>query len=145
MYCKNCGQQIDDLAAVCVHCGVAVGNGSKFCQNCGFELPENAAFCQNCGVDVRSDAAKKAAEKNANPNAKSKLVAGLLGILVGALGIHNFYLGYTKRAVVQLLLTLLSCGALSTVSAIWGLVEGILYLMGHEKYNTDAEGNPLTE
>ena len=69
MYCKNCGQQIDDLAAVCVHCGVAVGNGSKFCQNCGFELPENAAFCQNCGVDVRGAANNSAT--NANPNAEN--------------------------------------------------------------------------
>lgn len=25
-YCKNCGAQIDDKAAVCVHCGVAVNN-----------------------------------------------------------------------------------------------------------------------
>ena len=145
MYCKNCGQQIDDLAAVCIHCGVAVGNGKKFCQNCGFELPENAAFCQNCGVDVRSEKEKKAAEVNANPNAKSKLVVGLLGIFLGSLGVHNFYLGFTKRAVAQLLITVLSCGALSTVSAIWGLIEGIFYLTGNEKYSTDAEGNPLGE
>ncbi len=27
MYCKNCGQQIDDRAVVCPHCGVATGNG----------------------------------------------------------------------------------------------------------------------
>lgn len=26
MFCKNCGQQIDDNAAVCIHCGVATGN-----------------------------------------------------------------------------------------------------------------------
>ena len=49
MFCKNCGQEIDDLAAVCIHCGVAVGNGVKFCQNCGSELPEEAAFCIKCG------------------------------------------------------------------------------------------------
>ena len=145
MYCKNCGQEIDNLAAVCIHCGVAVGNGTKFCQNCGFELSEGAAFCQNCGVDVRGAAEQKAAEEKANPNAKSKMVAGILGILVGALGVHNFYLGFTKRAVAQLLITLLSCGALSTVSAIWGLIEGIFYLTGYGNYTTDAEGNPLGE
>ena len=27
MYCKNCGQQLDDRAVVCPHCGVATGNG----------------------------------------------------------------------------------------------------------------------
>ena len=26
MFCKNCGKEIDDKAAVCVHCGVAVTN-----------------------------------------------------------------------------------------------------------------------
>lgn len=145
MYCKNCGKEIDNLAAVCVHCGVAVGNGSKHCQNCGFELPENAAFCQNCGVDVRSAQAKKVAEEKANPNAKSKMIAGILGILLGSLGIHNFYLGFTKRAVAQLLISVLSCGSLSVVSAVWGLIEGIFYLTGNEKYNTDADGNPLGE
>ena len=41
---------------------------------------------------------------------KSKLVAGLLGIFLGAYGIHNFYLGNTKRALIQLLMTVCSCG-----------------------------------
>ena len=144
MYCKNCGQEIDNLAAVCIHCGVAVGNGTKFCQNCGKDIPENAAFCINCGVAVNGGA-NNTAKPEVNPNAKSKLVAGLLGILVGSLGIHNFYLGYTKRAVAQLLITVLSCGSLSVVSAIWGLVEGIFYLIGHGGYTTDANGIELGE
>lgn len=54
---------------------------------------------------------------------------------------HNFYLGYTGKAVAQLLITLLSCGIFSFVSAIWGLIEGILILTGD--INKDAEGNPL--
>lgn len=37
---------------------------------------------------------------------KSKIVAGLLGLFLGTLGVHNFYLGYTGKAVAQLLLTL---------------------------------------
>lgn len=36
---------------------------------------------------------------------KSKIVAGLLGLFLGTLGVHNFYLGYTGKAVAQLLLT----------------------------------------
>lgn len=36
-YCKNCGAQIDDKAAVCVHCGVAVNNsGVQEADNGGF-------------------------------------------------------------------------------------------------------------
>jgi len=72
---------------------------------------------------------------------KSKTTAGLLGIFLGALGIHNFYLGYKGKALAQLLITVLSCGILGVVSEIWGLIEGIMILTG--SINTDADGNPL--
>ncbi len=78
-----------------------------------------------------------------DPNAKSKIAAGILGILLGGLGVHNFYLGYTGKAIAQLLLTLLSCGVLSGISAIWGLIEGILILTG--SIGTDATGRPLSD
>ncbi|MBO5164498.1 MAG: TM2 domain-containing protein [Ruminococcus sp.] len=68
---------------------------------------------------------------------KSKMAAGLLGIFLGAYGIHNFYLGYTKKAVIQLVLSLCTCG----LAGIWGFVEGIMILCG--SINTDANGNPL--
>lgn len=74
---------------------------------------------------------------------KSKLAAGLFGIFLGAFGVHNFYLGYTNKAVAQLLMTLLTCGLLAAVSSIWGLIEGIMILAGEIK--TDANGNPLKD
>ena len=74
---------------------------------------------------------------------KSKIAAGILGILLGGFGVHNFYLGYTGKAVAQLLLTLLSAGFLATVSGIWGLIEGIMILTG--SINTDANGIPLKD
>ena len=74
---------------------------------------------------------------------KSKLAAGLLGILVGALGIHNFYLGFTGNAIAQLLITVLSFGLLSFIPAIWGLIEGILILTG--SMIVDANGIPLAD
>src|SRR5690606_38292038 len=57
---------------------------------------------------------------------KSKIAAGLFGIFLGVFGVHNFYLGYTSKAIAQLLITILSFGILSFVTAIWGLIEGIL-------------------
>ncbi len=74
---------------------------------------------------------------------KNKGLAGLLGILLGAFGVHNFYLGYTGKAVAQLLITVLSLGFLSFVSAIWGFIEGILILIGSDNFRTDAKGIPL--
>ena len=52
-----------------------------------------------------------------------KVVSGIFAILLGYLGVHKFYLGYTKEGILQILLTLL-CG----VGAIIGLIEGIIYL-----------------
>jgi len=62
------------------------------------------------------------------PGAEKKIVAGILGILLGGLGIHKFYLGYTKEGVIMLLVSVLTCGILLTIMHIIGLIEGILYL-----------------
>ena len=61
--------------------------------------------------------------------AEKKLVAGILGIVLGAIGIHKFYLGYTKEGVIMLLVSVVSCGFLSPIMGVIGLVEGIMYLM----------------
>ncbi|WP_394941871.1 TM2 domain-containing protein [Psychromicrobium sp. YIM B11713] len=81
----------------------------------------------------------------AGGDAKSKIAAGLLGIFLGSLGIHNFYLGYIGKAVAQLLITVLSLGILSFVSFVWGLIEGILILTGSQNFRTDARGVPLRD
>lgn len=80
-------------------------------------------------------------------SSKSKIAAGLLGIFLGAFGVHNFYLGQTGKAVAQLLITLLSFGFLSGVSAIWGLIEGIMILVSHpgNPWHQDAQGFELQE
>ena len=60
--------------------------------------------------------------------ASSKIPAGICGILLGSLGIHKFILSYTGAGLVMLLLTVLTCFALSPVLGIIGLIEGIIYL-----------------
>lgn len=72
---------------------------------------------------------------------KSRIGAGVLGILLGGFGVHNFYLGYKGKAIAQLLITCLSFGLLYFVSSTWGLIEGILILVG--TIDKDANGNPL--
>lgn len=74
---------------------------------------------------------------------KSKVAAGILGIMIGTFGIHNFYLGYTGKGVAQLLLTLLSCGMLTPFTSIWALIEGIMILTG--SISTDSKGIPLKD
>jgi TM2 domain-containing membrane protein YozV len=77
-----------------------------------------------------------------DPYAKSRTVAGILGILIGGLGVHRFYLGYVGIGVLQIVVTVLTFG----VGAIWGFVEGILYLTQRTgQFAVDATGRPLRE
>ena len=84
---------------------------------------------------------------------KSKLAAGLFGIFFGSLGVHNFYLGYTNKAVGQLvgtivgyILCIIFIGFFIVVGIqIWALVEGILILSaqpGSQPWGVDARGVP---
>ena len=134
MFCKNCGKEIDANAAVCMNCGFSKETGSKYCQNCGKEVAEGAAVCTACGSTVKT---------GSMGDAKSKLCAGLLGIFLGAFGVHNFYLGYKGKAITQLLIALLTCGFGACVTSIWGLIEGIMILTG--SINVDGKGNPLKD
>jgi len=59
-----------------------------------------------------------------NNGENKKLVAGLLGIFVGSLGIHKFILGYTQEGIIQIVISIVTCG----VGGIIGFIEGIIYL-----------------
>jgi len=54
---------------------------------------------------------------------KSRTSFVLLGVFFGGLGLHNFYAGYSTKGIVQLLLTLLSCGYGGLISWIWAVIE----------------------
>ncbi len=79
------------------------------------------------------------------PQQKSKIAAGLLGIFLGGLGIHRFYLGYTTIGVVQLVLTIVVGVFTFGLIGLWGLIEGIMILAGAEYFRRDAQGVPLRD
>ncbi|MBE0475481.1 MAG: NINE protein [Coriobacteriia bacterium] len=59
------------------------------------------------------------------------MVAGVLGILLGGLGVHKFYLGYTTEGLIMAVVWLLgwlTAGLVSFAVSIVGLIEGIIYL-----------------
>ena len=68
---------------------------------------------------------------------KSKLVAILLVLFLGMIGVNNFYLGQNGQGIVKLILT---C-AFWPITFFWSICELIYYLFGKP---TDANGNPLT-
>ena len=72
---------------------------------------------------------------------KQWIVAVLLAFCLGTLGIHNFYLGYTTKGIIQLILTISVIGIF--VSGPWVLIELIMILMRSGSYGYDAQGQPL--
>jgi TM2 domain-containing membrane protein YozV len=61
---------------------------------------------------------------NQIPGADKKILCGILGILLGGLAVHKFVLGYTKTAIIQLIVSIVTCG----LGSLIGLIEGIIYL-----------------
>jgi hypothetical protein len=70
---------------------------------------------------------------------KSKIAAGLLGIFVGGWGVHRFYLGFVSIGLLQIFVTLATCG----IGGLWGFIEGILYLTG--SMDRDVDGRKLRD
>ena len=69
-----------------------------------------------------------------------KLAAGLTGIFLGAFVVHKFILGYTKPAVIMLVVSLLTCGVGYFVFQVIGIIEGVIYLT---KSNAEFEAEYL--
>lgn len=124
MFCKNCGEQLNENQAICVKCGVKVGEGGAFCANCGKPISPNAEVCLECGVAVKKNGGDLAGN--------DKIVMILVCLFLGGIGIHNFMMGETKKGVVKIVATFL-CG----LGGILALIDLIKIAMG--KYVVDPE------
>ncbi len=152
-YCANCGQTLADEARFCANCGrpVAVaapgaapqatppaqsqqpgaqpGHDEMFCWSCGAVIKKQAEICVKCGVRVAGQPGIPAQNDTAatgQASEKSRVTAGILGILLGGLGIHSFYLGQIGKGIGQIAVTVFTCG----IGSIWGFIEGIIIIAG---------------
>lgn len=107
----------------------------KYCSKCGTDNLDTATVCRNCGSALGGSGYQpvqpyqqgypaQSSEELKRLGAEKKLVAGICGILIGGFGVHKFILGYTTEGIIQIAITIVTCGA----GAIIGLIEGILYL-----------------
>lgn len=87
----------------------------KYCSSCGKVINKEAEICPKCGVR------QMAVPTSTSAIVKSKTTAGILGMFLGGLGIHKFYLGRIVGLVYILFLWTL-------IPAIIGFIEGIIYL-----------------
>ena len=76
-------------------------------------------------IDEKGNVIPKSSEES------KRVIAGILALLLGSLGVHKFVLGYTQEGIIQLILSIVSCGILSIIP----FIEGIIYLRGLLKIN----------
>ena len=72
---------------------------------------------------------------------KQWIVAVILAFFLGTLGVHNFYLGYTTKGIIQLVISLTVVGLI--VTGIWAFIDFIMLIMRSGSYACDAQGQPL--
>lgn len=130
---KNLSNDLDDMLD-------DAKEGAKKAADKASELADDAkekvtAFAGEA-KNAASDFAKDANEALGGEN--KKLVAGLLAIFIGSLGIHKFILGYKKEGIIQLIASFVTCG----IATIIPFIEGIIYLTksDEEFYNTYQVG-----
>ena len=152
VFCTNCGSPVSINAFACTKCGAEPTSHRNFCRNCGAKLNPNQVVCVKCGSAVEAipkrsssgtgfidalnnltkpQSANRSSVKSGSTN-KNKIVAGILAILLGGIGIHKFYMGSWGWGVVYVIAGLLTWGILTGIAS---LVEGILLLiMSDEKF-----------
>lgn len=100
-----------------------------FCKYCGAKINEESAFCPYCGKPLNGidpdNIFSKDERHNSNLNTievKSRIVAGILALLLGYIGVHKAYCGKIGLFIVYLLF------CWTGIPAIIAFIEGILYL-----------------
>jgi TM2 domain-containing membrane protein YozV len=133
MNCPTCQRENYDKTKECVWCGATLNNP--------FQRKEKPI--QPEILDEKTYQKKQTNSTNVSSEPKQRVIAGILALFVGGLGIHNFYLGYTEKAVIQLLLSTVGwiVGIGPVIAGVWAFIEGIQILTGDIK--VDGKGQPL--
>ena len=149
-YCRNCGQLLAEEHLNCPNCGCPKGMGIGFCENCGEKLIPGTAYCARCGAPA---AMVQPQPPQPVKKARSRWAAAAFGIVLGAFGVHNFYLGHTGKGIAQIAITGAVYGAVCSgtlpeaaavlLAGLWGFIDGVFIAIGETK--TDADGKALRQ
>tara|TARA_X000001036_G_C20338430_1_gene667478 strand:+ start:107 stop:550 length:444 start_codon:yes stop_codon:yes gene_type:complete len=134
MFCRECGKSVNEHAVACTSCGVNPRLSKKFCYSCGVKTKDVQVICVKCGVSLGS--ASSSGLSFGENGEKNRMMAFLLALFLGTIGIHKFYLGYNNAGIIMLI-----CGTIGWilfippfVMAVIALIEAITYIS-----KTDAD------
>jgi TM2 domain-containing membrane protein YozV len=103
-----------------------------YCPRCNAQNADTAQTCYACQSPLTSASGYQPVQQGYGgapatqqiPGAEKKVMAGILGIVLGGFGVHKFVLGYTTEGIIQIVLTFITCG----IGSLIGTIEGIIYL-----------------
>ena len=123
MRCSSCGSEIADGAKFCTSCGCSVAAPQHPTSSGGANPNVNVQIVMQNGVDHGSSGGRKGNQLPLERSDKSMGIYVVLAILLGWIGIHNFYIGRTGPGIAQLLMTVLSGGLLLIPAWIWACID----------------------
>ena len=118
MYCRTCGNKMNDNAEICVKCGVKRNVGNAYCQICGAHTDETMTFCSECGSKLIRGFSSEEMKKTVI--SKGKYAASIILILIGMLffvgvlinGIRLLNKPYMSEFYVQPLIICVVCSVI---------------------------------
>jgi RNA polymerase subunit RPABC4/transcription elongation factor Spt4 len=76
MYCKNCGETLNENQDICLNCGVEKGSGKVFCENCGGAVNDTDTKCPSCEFSTVS-------VTKAETEANKSMIFGIISVIAG--------------------------------------------------------------
>ena len=98
------------------------------CPKCGAQIPEDSMFCSKCGAIIEQTEQMNDVDTYVEYTLKDPVVAALLAIFFGDIGLHWFYVGKIKRGILSVLFWW------TMIPGIIGIVKGIQWLVNGDEY-----------
>ena len=130
---KNLGDDLNEMLGDAKNgAKKAAGEAKEFAGEAREKAKEFAGEAKESASEFANGANQVLASEN------KKILAGVLALFLGYLGVHKFILGYTKEGIIQIVITCVTCG----LAGIIPFIEGIIYLTksDEEFYNTYQVG-----
>lgn len=100
MYCRTCGNKVNDNAEICVKCGCRPLTGRSYCQNCGAKTAEQQVMCIRCKAALKSAAEKSVQSQVAAGRRIFGKVLTVIGVILLIISIIDTVTGFLTKEII---------------------------------------------